>query len=125
MNPVVCVNVAAIGTPLASSAPVVTRILYVELCVRGDAGVTVKVVFPALASGDADMSTQVAKLSAETWSEPLQVVLPTVVVIDPGVAASLKVMLMEVVVGTPVAPSAGEVDETEIGGCVVKPAGCV
>src|SRR5438067_334624 len=125
VNPVACVNGDARVTPSASSAPVVTRILYVALTVSGAVGWTVKMVLPPLTAGAAFICTQEVKLSEETCRVPRQTGDPVFVVIDPGVTALLKVTLIAEPTGTPVAPSVGEVDDTASAGCVVKPAACV
>ena len=92
-----------------------TRILYVVPELRSDAGATVNVVFPEPLVGAAAIGMHFTKLLLETWSVPLHTVFVVLTVMVEGLAALLKITAIEVLAGTPVAPSAGVVDTTTNG----------
>src|SRR5205807_1525549 len=69
VKPFGCVNVAASALPFASCAAVVTRILYVVVAARGEAGVKVNVASPFDAVAE-PIAMQFVKPSLDTWAEP-------------------------------------------------------
>src|SRR5947207_14355969 len=118
-KPVAVVNCVASATPSESCAAVVTRILYWASPESAVAGVTEKVRLSPVV-GWPLIATQFTKLSRESWMVEVHAVPLVIEVIVPGVAAVLKVTLMELLSATFVAASAGVVELTEIAGLVVK-----
>lgn len=94
--------------------PLVTRILYVVPEARDDRGETVNVVL-SVVFGAPPIWTHLTKLLLESWSVPLQTVFAVLTVTVEGFADLLKVTLIDVLRGCPVAPSAGAIVATTNG----------
>ena len=95
-----------------SFTSVVTLILYVVEKDKLEEGVTVNVLLSLDADGEADICTQVLKLSEETWTVPEQLVSEVLIVTEALSIPSEKATEMDESMDTVVSESAGEVEET-------------
>jgi hypothetical protein len=120
-NPVPCVNGAAIATPVARVAPVVTRILCARFKSTPGFGVHVATVFePLMLGAELAMAMQLAKPSSETWTVPVQAPALVCAVRDVGSIGVEKLTAM-IEETTALEPSAGAVAVTVGGGETTPP----
>ena len=91
---------------------VVILILYVVDLDKLEEGVTINVLYELDTVGEADICTQVLKLSEDTCKVPEQLVSEILVVIEVLSIASEKVTEMVESMDTVVSESDGEVEET-------------